>query len=233
MPSSSTHSSSHSSPARPGARPLLALRDASVEWQVGLSSRCAATVRVLDRVYFAVAPSECILVHHNDPASVSVLLAALAGDLRHRAPASRGAIRGTHIARAGVRIRRTSIRVDLIATLMRAWETGRPREILTMVTPTVHLLRASRHAVSTPEDHAAWTQWARSERARGGAIVIVTDQELELPSELQGARQSLVHESVPVYRGAVDSSADSESAIQAWRLRHGRLVPAIRFRTTQ
>lgn len=226
--------------SRTGARPLLALRDASVEWQVGLSSRCAATVRVLDRVYFAVAPRECILVHHNDPAGVSVLLAALAGDLRHRPPSSGGAVRGTHIARAGVRIRRTSIRADLIATVTRAWESGRPHDAIAGGTPTVHLLRASRRSVSALDEHAAWARWACSERDRGGAVVIVTDQELDLPQfelpqfELpRGARLSHVHEALPVYRGVVGGSADTECPTQAWRLRHGRLVPAIRFRGTQ
>ena len=61
------------------SRPLLSLVNASAEWEAGLPPRCRASVRLLDRVHVSVRQGDCIVVHHRDPSSATVLLAALRG----------------------------------------------------------------------------------------------------------------------------------------------------------
>lgn len=211
-----------SSPAVP--RPLLALRGASAEWRVGVTPHCAATVRLLDRVSFAVAAGECVVVQHRDPAGVRVLLAALAGEL-HQPTAT---VRGTRIVRAGVRVRRTSIRTDLVATLVAAWQA--PATAHRSAAPAVHLLRASRRATGSEHDHAEWFAWAAAQRASGGALVIVADLDSDtgppgrpvtVPRTPSG-----VHESSRAYAHPGYDEARTAGAVRACRWRFGRLADA-------
>jgi hypothetical protein len=173
------------SAASPAA--ILALIGATAEWRVGQAPTCLATVRLLDHVDFAVHVGECVVVHHDDPAGVRVLLAALSG---HPRLVNGGAWRGARDALDAVRIRRSSIRADLVAPIVGGWRVAVPRTGWIGQRPTVHLLRASRSAgaASTaapgapgqPDryagaDHRTWREWAADQRRCGGAIVIVAD----------------------------------------------------------
>lgn len=166
---------------------ILALIGATAEWRVGQAPTCLATVRLLDHVDFAVHYGECVVVHHDDPAGVRVLLAALAG---HPRLVNGGAWRGARDALDAVRIRRSSIRADLVAPIVGGWRVADPRAWRIGERPTVHLLRASRTLCAAPcaahgeraqptggadAVHDAWRQWAADQRRRGGAIVIVAD----------------------------------------------------------
>ena len=200
-------------------RPLLALRGATAESHAGLLPQCAATVRVLDRVYFSVGAGDCIVVQHRDPARVRVLLAALAGLVR---PAT-VAMRGTRVVRAGVRVRRASIRADLVPTLLAAWR-SRALPHATRHAPVVHLLRASRHRPSEPVDHQAWSAWAAAQRAAGGALVIVADTEAPGVPLPDVAPRWSVHEAAPAYVTALNDDARTAGAVRAYQFRHGRLA---------
>ncbi|MBY0491550.1 MAG: hypothetical protein K2R93_17060 [Gemmatimonadaceae bacterium] len=217
-------------------RPLLALRGATAASQVGLPPHCAATVRVLDRVYFSVGAGDCVVVQHRDPARVRVLLAALAGHI----PNATLRLHGTRTIRAGVRVRRTSIRADLVPTLIAAWR-SRPfphtsphrSSHASSLAPVVHLLRASRGGSSAGADHRAWSAWAAAQRAVGGALVIVADGEApgvpQSPATPPRAAPTMhdgreVHEPSPPYRPATDDEARTAGAVRACRFRHGRIA---------
>jgi hypothetical protein len=215
-------------------RPLLALRGATAESRAGVVPRCAATVRVLDRVFFAVNAGDCVLVQHREPAQVRVLLAALAG----RMPGGAITFRGTRTVRAGVRIRRASIRAELVPTLLAAWRSrSAPRTVCASGSaPVVHLLRASRGGGTTSLDHQAWSSWAAAQRAAGGALVIVADvHDLDAgPTFVGGATTPPrgasaiapeVHEPRPAgrYARATNNEARTAGAVRACRFRHGRI----------
>lgn len=210
-------------------RPLLVLRDATAESRAGLAPHCAATVRLLDRVFFSVGAGECVLVQHRDPAGVRVLLAALAGTQ----PQLATALRGTRVVRPGVRVRRASIRADLVPTLMAAWQA--PTSISApQAVPTVHLLRASRRDASESHSHQAWSRWAAALHASGGALVIVADADdgmvpRRAPVPVPTVAPSVpteVHEPAHVYASDPNEKARPGLPVRAYRWRHGRVVAA-------
>lgn len=219
------------SAAAPAA--LLALIGATAEWRAGQAPTCLASVRLLDHVDFAVHGGECVVVHHDDPAGVRVLLAALSG---HPRLVNGLAWRGARDALDAVRIRRSSIRADLVAPIVGGWRVAVPRSWRIGERPTVHLLRASRTgAASTaapgaqgePEGcaeagHRAWREWAADQRRRGGAIVIVADTRGEdtvgrHPGLPRGTHPERVRERPVSYLAPSDD-------VRECLLRHGRLV---------
>jgi hypothetical protein len=202
-------------------RPRLALRGARAEAHSGVPPHCAVTVRVLDRVYFSVGAGDCVVVQHRDPGGVRVLLAALAGVFRQPSIT----VRGTRIVRAGVRVRRTSIRADLVPTLVAAWRARRV-PATGAVTPTVHLLRASRREDSDVEDHHAWSAWAAAQRAAGGALVIVADADDPGIAGVASPTPIEVHERSPHYAATLNDHARTTGVVRACRLRHGRIAAA-------
>lgn len=157
------------------AAPLLALVNATAEWHAGLPGACSASVRLLDRVHFTVYRGDCVVVHHDDPASARVLLAALGG---HDGQSLRRLLHGHRHCAPGVRIRRCSIPTDAVAALQSGW-THRGgngsfhSDAPLAAEPVVHLLRASRRAAITGHARTQWSGWAHRVRATGGALVIV------------------------------------------------------------
>ena len=156
--------------------PLLALVGATAEWHVGTPPSCSAHVRVLDRVHFTVHRGDCVVVHHDDPASARVLLAALAGS-----PALLGGRRltGARLAAPAVRIRRCSVTADALDAVLEGWRDLRPDAAAMPSTSigtsgaAVHLLRASRRAPLSTREFDQWRAWARRIRLEGGAVVAV------------------------------------------------------------
>lgn len=204
------------------AQPLLSLIGATAEWSVGHNPHCVATVRWLDGVHLEVRAGECVLVHHHDPAGVRILLAALAG---HPAVHARPWMRGARVLSRGVRVRRGSIRTDVIAPIVAAWQSARsPRVGSSDRAPVVYLLRASRAPAVVPADHRQWAAWAAAQRNAHGALVVVADERPGAQAKaVQRAAPSLpdgVHEPQPVYREASRESA----RIRQWAWRHGRLA---------
>lgn len=161
------------------AVPLLALVNATAEWQAGVPHVCSAGVRLLDRVHFTVHRGDCVLVHHDDPAGARVLLAALSG---HPALPPGRRLLGERQCAVGVRIRRCSIPLDAVAALQAGWQHDPGRRVPSSAlygggTPVVHLLRASRRTPVTAAERAQWRGWAHSVRLRDGALVIVAPPE--------------------------------------------------------
>ncbi len=155
--------------------PLLALVNATAEWHAGLPGACSASVRLLDRIHFTVYRGDCVVVHHDDPASARVLLAALGG---HDVPPVRRLLHGHRHCAPGVRIRRCSIPTDAVAALQAGWtqlasDGESSPDIPRATEPVVHLLRASRYTVITRHERTQWSGWAHRVRATGGALVIV------------------------------------------------------------
>ncbi len=156
--------------------PLLALVGATAEWHAGTPPSCSAHVRVLDRVHFTVHRGDCVVVHHDDPASARVLLAALAGS-----PALLGGRRlsGARLAAPAVRIRRCSVTTDALDAVLDGWRDLRTDEAALQSTSfgtsgaAVHLLRASRRAPLSTRECDQWRSWARRVRREGGAVVAV------------------------------------------------------------
>lgn len=156
--------------------PLLALVGATAEWHAGTPPSCSARVRVLDRVHFTVHRGDCVVVHHDDPASARVLLAALAGS-----PALLGGRRmsGARLAAPTVRIRRCSVTADALDAVLDGWRDLRPDAAAMPSTSggapgvAVHLLRASRRAPLATREYEQWRAWARRVRLEGGAVVAV------------------------------------------------------------
>jgi hypothetical protein len=227
------------------AAPLLSLEGVTAEWHVGRWPHCVATVRLLDDVHFTVRPGECVLVHHDDPAGARVLLAALAGHpalLREPLrPAPRRQLRdplsGWRVAHTALRVRRSSIRADLVAPLLAAWRDAplAPNGIAASGhrTPVLHLLRASRAGQRCATDHDAWRAWACAQREAGGALIIVSDEgpgdaiagpvHRAPPAPGASARDE-VHEPPPHYQSRDDASrTTSDALVRACALRHGRL----------
>lgn len=156
--------------------PLLALVGATAEWQAGTPPSCSARVRLLDRVHFTVHRGDCVVVHHDDPASARVLLAALAGS-----PALIAARRlsGWRLAAPAVRVRRCSVTRDALDAVVDGWRDVRPDDEATPSLPantpsaTVHLLRASRPARLSRRERDHWRAWAVRVRRESGAVVAV------------------------------------------------------------
>jgi hypothetical protein len=131
---------------------------------------------VLDRVHFTVHRGDCVVVHHDDPASARVLLAALAGS-----PALLGGRRmsGARLAAPTVRIRRCSVTADALDAVLDGWRDLRPDAAAMPSTSggapgvAVHLLRASRRAPLATREYEQWRAWARRVRLEGGAVVAV------------------------------------------------------------
>lgn len=156
--------------------PLLALVGATAEWHAGTPPSCSAHVRVLDRVHFTVHRGDCVVVHHDDPASARVLLAALAGS-----PALLAARRwsGRRLSAPAVRIRRCSVTTDALEAVVDGWRDVKPHdEAVPSVSANpsgaaVHLLRASRTAYLPRRERDQWRAWAARMRREGGAVVAV------------------------------------------------------------
>lgn len=201
--------------------PLLALVDASAEWHAGTPPACAASVRLLDRVHFAVHRGECVVVQHGDPASARVLLSALSGTAALlNAPGWRGERR----AGPQVHVRRCAVRSEVVASVLIGWQApgvawaeGQPA--------VVHLLRASREGYVTPEDRRQWTRWAARERVRGGAIVLVArtgDMGAWLPG--RGPHTAQVQEPLVPRPAPIQQAAEHGLGIRTVTLRHGQLA---------
>jgi hypothetical protein len=235
-------SHSHTLPSGPA---LLALVGATAEWQVGIAPSCLATVRLLHEVDFTVRAGECVLVHHDEPAGVRVLMAALSG---HPRVITGGVLRGSRVVTPGVRVRRGSIRRDLVAPIVAGWRAARAAvdaRVPRSAPPPhiVHLLRASRGAYPTPGNAAsrpaspvvaarspgdddAWRAWAFAQVRCGGALVIVADtrgdgimgpQARQSPGPGPTAAHHGVHEMPPPY-------ASHSRDVRECLLRNGRLL---------
>ncbi|GAB1342247.1 hypothetical protein [Gemmatimonas sp.] len=229
--------------------PLLALANATAEWQAGLPSLCSATVRLLDHVHFVVYRGDCAVVHHSDPASARVLLAALSGSplaVTYR-------WRGERYCAPGVRIRRCSISVHAVAALQAGWQAAVPArgdadlDLGPPEHPVVHLMRASRQGSLSASERRQWSNWATRARRRGGALVLVVPapppalamvraDTPRLPPDAAEwpARHTLNENAAPEYSGAADSTASWLSGPaprhrtplakrEVW-LHHGRLI---------
>lgn len=216
---------------------LLALQDVTAEWQAGLAPgvqpSCFVTVRLLDHVDLCVSPGDCVFVYHADPAGARVLMAALEGE--PRLTRTRW-WRGVRHAAPGVRLRRASIRAALADDIRAGWlgapallEPARaPVSGSHTVTPTVHLLRASRHGAAASGERRAWRQWAESTRQGGGAVVVLAPADglavpvCAPPTDGEGstgpARFAGVREALPVV-----VPHDPPTRLRTLRLHHGRV----------
>jgi len=217
--------------------PLLALVNATAEWQAGLPGLCSASVRLLDRVHFTVYRGDCVVVHHDDPASARVLLAALDG---HHAGAVSRRWQGQRICAPGVRIRRCSIPAAAVSALQTGWQHHVAAEAAEFGTrrgteSVVHLLRASRHTGLSLHERAQWHGWAQRVRARGGALVIVAPgTRLPVPARAAPSPPAPPFTAPPrLEAGAGDrlrerpgdayATAETNARTQALWLHHGRL----------
>lgn len=222
-------------------QPLLALQDVTAEWQAGLAPAvhpsCHVMVRLLDRVDLRVSPGNCVFVYHSDPAGARVLLAALEGE--PRLTQTRW-WRGVRHAAPGVRLRRTSIRAVLADEIRAGWlqapapldsAGGRATVAHTAtptVTPTVHLLRASRSGAASSSERRAWRQWAESTRRDGGAVVVLAPANgggvplcappTDGDASMEPARVARIREPAP---DMIPQNRDS--GLRALRLHHGRV----------
>ena len=201
--------------------------NATAEWHAGLPGACSASVRLLDRIHFTVYRGDCVVVHHDDPASARVLLAALGG---HEAQSVRRLLHGHRHCAPGVRIRRCSIPTDAVTALQSGW-TQRPAgdgchpERPVAAESVVHLMRASRHAAITRHERTQWTAWAHRVRTTGGALVIVAPGTLRpaaavapLPRPECSGRTTLREPALTAY-----APIDGPVRSQACWLHHGRL----------
>jgi hypothetical protein len=210
--------------------PLLALVNATAEWHAGLSGACRASVRLLDRVHFTVYRGDCVVVHHDDPASARVLLAALSG---HEVLPAQRRLQGYRHCAPGVRIRRCSIPVGAVSALQAGWQ-----QLDTTLAPVplssshvfrdsvVHLMRASRYTVTTGYERAQWKGWACRVRASGGALVVVapgTLQPAAMAAELPGDRTAVGTTLRERQATGYTLPERSASCTQAMWLHHGRL----------
>jgi hypothetical protein len=207
--------------------PLLALVNATAEWHAGLPGTCSASVRLLDRVHFTVYRGDCVVVHHDDPASARVLLAALGG---HHAAAVSRQWQGQRLCGPGVRIRRCSIPAAAVSALQSGWQqlaAAEASECGTQrgVESVVHLLRASRHTGLSMHERAQWHGWAHRVRVSGGALVIVAPG-TPLPALVRAAPPRLdagTGDRLRERAGAAYAPAETDARTQALWLRHGRL----------
>lgn len=209
--------------------PLLALVNATAEWHAGLPGRCDARVRLLDRVQFTVHRGDCVVVHHDDPASARVLLAALGG---HQALTA-GRLRGERLCGAGVRIRRCSIPVDAVSALQQGWQQPPVPERTDVwsseVSAAVHLLRASRNAAVSRSEFVQWQGWAQRVRTSGGAVVIVAPFTprsaplLPFPSQLVGENSGAPASTLREPRAQDYPVSRGDHVPRAMWLYHGRL----------
>lgn len=218
-------------PLSPEARaPLLALVNATAEWHAGVPGRCDAHVRLLDRVQFTVHRGDCVVVHHDDPASARVLLAALGG---HHALLA-GRLHGERYCGVGVRIRRCSIPVEAVSAVQDGWqeppEPDRTDRWRPEVGVAVHLLRASRSTHLSRSEQRQWFGWANRVRHTGGAVVIVAPAApkfapvMRLPAQLAGengrsVRTDLLREA----RALGYTLPHGDANPRALWLHHGRL----------
>lgn len=169
---------------------LLSLSSASVEMRAGLPPHCHAAVRLLDDVSLSVAPGDCVLVRHHDPAGARVFLSVLAGMPIHAALPS---FSGERQERTGLRIRRTSVRAGVLPWVISGWgrrvgaseiglvksdDSEAPRAVAERASPApvVHLLRVSRIGSVNPLDGWQWKQWASREYAQDNAVVLLVQR---------------------------------------------------------
>lgn len=218
--------------------PLLALVGATAEWEAGTPPSCSARVRLLDRVHFTVHGGDCVIVHHDDPAGARVLLAALAG---HPALTFGRILFGERRCAPRVRIRRSSIRTDVIAPMLEGWRDAEPewggvrdRAALRMPClddpqPVVHLLRASREGPVHNVDARQWRSWAARERQAGGAVVIVARPE-HAQAPIGGSPGSLTVHAKPQGSDGKSAALTRERGVpyesrslRTVQLRHGQL----------
>lgn len=224
--------------------PLLALVGASIEWEAGTPPSCSARMRLLDRVHFTVHRGDCVIVHHDDPAAARVLLAALAG---HPALTFGRILFGERRCAPRVRIRRSSIRTDVIAPILEGWrDADHEREgerehtawrmpFLEAPQPVVHLLRASREGPVHNVDARQWRSWAARERQAGGAVVIVARPEHAL-TPVDGSPRGLTVHAKP-HRSDGKSAALARErgvpyesrSLRTVQLRHGQLFNVRRW----
>jgi len=214
-------------------RPLLALVNATAEWHAGVPSVCSASVRLLDRVHFTVYRGDCVVVHHDDPASAQVLLAALGG---HQAFSVGRHLLGERRCAPGVRIRRCSIPIGALAALHEsaadiaaesATDGGRSSGRRNGAGDSVvHLLRASRQLPLSAAEQRQWRSWGYRVLANGGAMVVVARPERDAACALPagplafGGTEALRERAAPPYHA---------SLTRALWLRHGRLLTVRRW----
>lgn len=191
---------------------LLSLLHATAEWQAGLPPDCLASVRYLDAISLSIDRGDCVVVRHDDPAGARILLAALAGS--PVALQARG-WRGERQVFSGLRVRRAAIRSGVLPWILSGWRSAaerpssvsHPRRAVAepavarppAMSPLVHLFRASREGDVSTIEGGYWRRWARDERERGHAVVLVV--------------------------GAGMLPQPGGSAVRELRLRDGRLGP--------
>jgi hypothetical protein len=196
--------------------PLLALVGASAEWHAGTPPACTASVRLLDRVHFAVHRGDCVVVYHADPAGARVLLAALAGSAALlAAPGWFGERR----AARHVQVRRCAVRAEVVASVLAGWQAS-AADVRADHPAVVHLLRASRSGYVTHDDSRQWARWAEQERVRGGAIVVVARAGEVGAMAMAGPARPVQVSEPHSMKGPVTAHSHP---IRAVALRHGRL----------
>lgn len=106
---------------------LLLLDKATIEWQAGLPSACAAATRYLDSLTLSVHRGECVVIRHADAAGARVLSAAIAGS---PALGQASVSEGLRFAASGLRVRRSSIREGALSPILEGWlaATGTPAQ---------------------------------------------------------------------------------------------------------
>jgi hypothetical protein len=153
---------------------------------------------------------------------VQVLLAALAG---HPAALNPAQWTGERQAVHGLRVRRAAVRADVIPAILAGWRdaakegsehVSRTRVVAepgVQVSPTLHLLRASREGELSSFECHQWERWARSQARHGNAVVLVAPL---LPRERGALRLS---DRRPV------APPPASPPVRELRFRDGRLLP--------
>ncbi|MCA0376937.1 MAG: hypothetical protein LCH84_14905 [Gemmatimonadetes bacterium] len=224
---------------------LLELHDTSASWRAGVAG-CRVSVTLLDRVHLVVHGGDCVVIRHADPTAAHLLAVALEGEHRFRRLHARGLVDGARAAHPTLQVRRASIGSAAVAWLCRGWRAPMVESsawsspLHDIAGPVLHLLRASRGrhggGVHTPvrdgaAERDAWMTWARQQRARGGALVILHDGTVDA-TPMSGASRTP--------RGGAPRASVRESATRAsartipvasptptqFRLVSGRLVAA-------
>ena len=196
------------------SRPLLSLVNASAEWQAGLAPLCRASVRLLDRVHVSVRQGDCIVVHHRDPSSATVLLAALRG---HGALTVGAHLTGERRVGTGVRIRRCSISLEAMQAVQEGWRSAPWEAAASPGRAVVYLLRATRRRPEVASTGQQWRQWAQRARMAGDALVLVTQHVAPGDDPAVERPRATLHEPAP--HGYCLPGEGS----RVMRLHHGRL----------
>lgn len=205
--------------------PLVALRQATASQRAGVVPSCAIAVRVLDRIDLVVHAGDCVVVRHDSPASASVLVGLLCGDL------AAGHREGQRHAVQRLRVRRTAISDVAMPWLLDGWRSVSGSSAAPLAAPpsapVIHVLRASRTSTATTagsrsvREAETWRQWGQTLREGGGAIVILAEDRLGgIPTRAGPAR--------PLFPTALvrESGRDTWStagAIRHFHLHQGRL----------